>query len=145
MFGQLLTYIQFYQNLNKWDKSGVKVMCGEYHNRRMTIYCKIVKSSEKHERMHSADKSSIWCFCDVNALKIWIWESQLPWSCSFNERKIFRRCYEFFDSSEEMASFRVSIMHYFHFRGHSFSTCKKFSKKRTFLPLIRTRTFAYQT
>ena len=42
----LMKYIQLYQKLNKWDKSGVKVIRGKYHNRGMTINCKIVKSSE---------------------------------------------------------------------------------------------------
>ena len=127
-----MTYIQFYQNLNKWNKSGVKVICGEYHNRRMTIFYKLVKSSEKHERMHSADKSSIWYFCDINSLKLRIWESQLSWSCIFNKRKIFRRRFEFFDISEKMASFRVTMMHYFPLGVHPLSTCKEYSKERTF-------------
>ena len=72
----LMTYIQFYQNLNEWDKSGV-VICGKYHNHGLTVSCVTVKSSEdnKHERWHTAHKSRNWSFCDVNSLKLWFWES----------------------------------------------------------------------
>ena len=80
----LMTYIQFYQNLNKWDKSSVKVICGKYRNRGMAIHCKIVKSSEhthtdthtpKERKKLAAHNPSIWFFCDTNLENFLVFES----------------------------------------------------------------------